>query len=86
MIITAKVTGTGRVTIPRQIRKLMAIEAGDRLAFELEEDGRLLVSRVQSEPRPLRGLLSEYAGGESVDDEQVRTALGRRAKAKYAVR
>ena len=86
MIITAKVTGTGRVTIPKQVRKLMAIEAGDRLAFELQEDGRLLVSRVQSEPRPLRGLLSEYAGGESVDVEQVRTALGRRAKAKHAVR
>lgn len=86
MIITARVTGAGRVTIPKQVRKLMAIETGDRLAFELEEDGRLLVSRVQSEPCPLRGLLSEYAGGESVDDEQVRTALGRRAKAKYAVR
>ena len=86
MIITAKVTGTGRVTIPKQVRKLMAIETGDRLAFELEEDGRLLVSRIQGEPRPLRGLLSEYAGGESVDDEQVRTELGRRAKAKHAVR
>jgi len=83
---TAKVTGTGRVTIPKQVRKLMAIKAGDRLAFELDKDGRLFVSRVHSEPRPLRGLLSEYAGGESVDDEQVRTALGRRAKAKYAVR
>lgn len=83
---TAKVTGTGRVTIPKQVRKLMEIEAGDRLAFELEEDGRLLVSRVRSEPRPLRGLLSEHARGEPVDDEQVRTALGRRAKAKYTIR
>lgn len=64
----------------------MAIEAGDRLAFELEEDGRLLVRRVRNEPRPLRGLLSEYAKGKPVDEEQVRMALGRRAKAKYAVR
>ncbi len=83
---TAKATGTGRVTIPKQVRKLMAIEAGDRLAFELEEDGRLVVSRVRNEPRPLRGLLCEYARREPVDDEQVRTALGRRAKAKYTVR
>ena len=83
---TAKVTTKGQVTIPKQVRKLMAIETGDRIAFELEEDGRLRVSRVRSEPRPLRGLLSKYAKDHPVDDEQVRTALRRRAAAKYAVR
>lgn len=83
---TAKVTSKGQVTIPKQVRELLAIETGDRLAFELEEDGRLRVSRVLNEPRPLRGLLSEYAKGQPVDDEQVRAALRRRAAAKYAVR
>lgn len=83
---TAKVTSKGQVTIPKQVRRLMAIETGDRLAFELEEDGRLRVSRVRHEPRPLRGMLSEYAGDHPVDDEQVRAALRRRAAAKYAVR
>ena len=82
---TAKVTSKGQVTIPKQVRRLMAIETGDRLAFELEEDGRLRVSRVRSEPRPLRGLLSEYAKDHPVADEQVRAALRRRAAAKYAV-
>ncbi len=83
---TAKVTSKGQVTIPKQVRTLLAIETGDRLAFELEEDGRLRVSRVLNEPRPLRGLLSEYAKGHPVDDQQVRAALRRRAAAKYAVR
>ena len=83
---TAKVTSKGQVTIPKQVRKLMAIETGDHLAFELEEDGRLRVSRVRNEPRPLRGLLSEYVKGDPVDDEQVRAALRRRAAAKYGVR
>ena len=82
---TAKVTSKGQVTIPKQVRKLLAIETGDRLAFELEEEGRLRVSRVLNEPRPLRGLLSEYAKGRPVDDEQVRAALRHRAAAKYAV-
>ena len=64
----------------------MAIETGDRLAFELEGDGRVRVSRVRNELRPLRGLLSKYAKSEPVADEKVRTALGRRAEAKYAAR
>ena len=83
---TAKVTSKGQVTIPKQVRRLMAIAVGDRLAFEIEGDGRLRVSRVRSEPRPLRGLLSEYAKAGPVDDEQIRAALRRRAAAKYAVR
>ena len=83
---TAKVTSKGQITIPRQVRKLMDIETGDRLAFELESDGRLRVSRVEDEPRPLRGLLAEYAQDGPLDDVQVRAALRRRAAAKYAVR
>ena len=83
---TAKVTSKGQVTIPKQVRRLMAIEVGDRLAFELDDDGRLRVSRVSGEPRPLRGLLSAYAREDAVDDERVRAALRRRAVAKYAVR
>ena len=83
---TAKVTSKGQVTIPKEVRELMAIETGDRLAFDLEEDGRLRVSRVRHEARPLRGMLAEYAKGRPVDDGQVRAALRRRAAAKYAVR
>ena len=81
---TAKITSKGQITIPKRVRKLMAIEVGDRLAFELEEDGRLRVSRVGDEARSLRGLLSAYAGEAPVDDARVRAALRRRAAAKYA--
>ena len=83
---TAKVTGKGRITVPRQTRKPMALEAGERLAFELDEVGGVRVNRVRNESHPLRGSLSKYAKSEPVDDAQVRTALGRRAKAKYTVR
>ena len=83
---TARVTSKGQVTIPKQVRKLLAIESGDRLAFELEKDGRLRISRVRNEPRPLRGLLSEYAKDHPVDDAQVRAALRHRAVAKYPAR
>jgi len=83
---TAKVTSKGQVTIPKRVRTLMAIETGDRLAFDLDEDGSLHVSRVQGERRPLRGLLSEYAKPGMLDLERVRAALRGRAAAKYTLR
>ena len=83
---TAKVTSKGQVTIPKRVRTLMAIETGDRLAFDLDEDGSLRVSRVQGERRPLRGLLSDYAKPGIVGEERVRAALRRRAAAKYTIR
>ena len=83
---TARVTSKGQVTIPKRVRTLMAIETGDRLAFDLDEDGNLHVSRVQGERRPLRGLLSEYAKPGMLDEERVRAALRSRAAAKYTVR
>ena len=83
---TAKVTSKGQVTIPKRVRTLMAIETGDRLAFALDEDGSLQVSRVRTEKPPLRGLLSEYVKAGRVDEERVRTALRQRVAAKYTVR
>lgn len=83
---TAKVTSKGQVTIPKRVRTLMAIETGDRLAFNLDEDGSLHVTRVQGERRPLRGLLSEHAKPGMLDEERVRAALRGRAAAKYTVR
>lgn len=83
---TAKVTSKGQVTIPKRVRSLMAIETGDRLAFDLDEDGSLRVSRVRGEGRPLRGLLSAYVKDGKVDEGRVREALRQRAATKYTVR
>ena len=81
---TVKVTSKGQVTIPKRIRSLMAIDTGDRLAFDLDEDGSLRVSRVRSEVPPLRGLLSAYAKDGKVDEGQIREALRQRAAARIS--
>ena len=83
---TAKVTSKGQVTIPKRVRSLMAIETGDRLAFDLDENGELHVRRVHNERPPLRGMLSDYVKASMVSEEQVRATLRQRAAAKYTVR
>ena len=50
----ATVTSKGQITIPVQVRKALGLEAGDRLMFELRDDGlrvRALHRRKASELR-----------------------------------
>lgn len=40
----ATLTSKGQVTLPIAVRRKLGLEQGDKLFFEFEEDGRLLVS------------------------------------------
>lgn len=46
MVETAKITSKGQVTIPSRIRKVMNAAQGDTLLWEVLDDGRVIVSRV----------------------------------------
>jgi AbrB family looped-hinge helix DNA binding protein len=35
----AKLTSKGQITIPREIRRAMGVQAGDRLLFESDKEG-----------------------------------------------
>jgi len=80
---TAKITGKGQITIPKKVREQMAIGSGDRLAFELDDKGRLHVTPVRKTLKPLRGFLAECATGEKLGGKQLRKALRQRAAKKY---
>jgi antitoxin PrlF len=34
--MTSKITSKGQVTLPKEVRKSLGVEAGDRLVYELE--------------------------------------------------
>ena len=36
---TAKITSKGQITIPRKVRRILGVRAGDRLLFEENESG-----------------------------------------------
>ena len=42
------VTSKGQVTIPKQVRDLLGIKPGNSVAFEVAEDGRVLLSKLGS--------------------------------------
>ncbi|MDE0307083.1 MAG: type II toxin-antitoxin system PrlF family antitoxin [Albidovulum sp.] len=45
----ATMTAKGQITLPKPIRQALGVDVGARVAFELHEDGQVVVSRVDAE-------------------------------------
>jgi antitoxin PrlF len=54
---TAKVTSKGQVTIPRTIREHLHVAEGDRIDFQVGEDGVVRVVSLSLSVRELYGML-----------------------------
>ena len=45
----ATMTAKGRLTLPKTVRQALGIDVGAKVAFELREDGQIVVSRADAE-------------------------------------
>jgi AbrB family looped-hinge helix DNA binding protein len=54
---TATLTTKGQVTIPKSVRDLLRIEAGDQIDFFVTDQGDVFVRGLSVDVRELRGLL-----------------------------
>ena len=54
---TATMTSKGQVTIPRAVRVLLRVDAGDQIDFVVTDRGDVMVRGVSVDVRELRGLL-----------------------------
>ncbi|XGI83674.1 AbrB/MazE/SpoVT family DNA-binding domain-containing protein [Halorutilales archaeon Cl-col2-1] len=61
-----KVTSKGQVTIPKEIREELGIEAGDEIKFE-ETDGGVLLKK-QADENPFEKYQGMSDSGETVED------------------
>jgi len=46
---TATLTSKGQLTLPKSIRQALGVDVGGKVAFELSDDGQVLVSRFDTE-------------------------------------
>jgi len=53
----ATVTSKGQITIPKAVREILRVDAGDQVDFVVTERGDVIVRRVSLDVRELRGLL-----------------------------
>ncbi len=71
---TATVTSKGQVTIPKAVRDLMHIDAGDQIDFVVTDHGDVFLRSVSLDIRALRGLLRRPRRT-NVSVEEMNTAI-----------
>lgn len=78
------INSRGQVTLPKPIRDRLGLKAGDRIAFTIEDDGRLVVTPLTGSVMDLAGMLPRPAApltqaeiDRVIAEEAVRAALRR---------
>jgi AbrB family looped-hinge helix DNA binding protein len=71
-MITSKVTTKGQVTLPKEIRERLHVQAGDTLAYEVQSDGAVRVRKMEPFDREWHQALSATLSDEwnSPEDEE----------------
>ncbi len=64
----SKITTKGQVTIPLEFRKLLGVRPGDKIAFDVNENGKVLIRKIDSRVS-LAGILSHQISKKASDEE-----------------
>jgi AbrB family looped-hinge helix DNA binding protein len=72
----ATVTSKGQVTIPKEIRKILQVEEGDRIDFVVEASDRVVMRKPVRSLQSLKGLLHRK-GRKPVTVEEMNRAIAR---------
>lgn len=77
---TSTMTSKGQTTIPKDIRKRLNLQPGDRLDFIVEENGRVVVLPASVDASELAGILKPPTKPVSVAEmnQAIRKRGGRR--------
>lgn len=79
-LLSGKLTSKGQLTIPVELRTLLNIKEGDRLAFVLDESERIIEVQPKTK-KSIRGVMGVLKSTSSIDvDEAIELAKIDRAK------
>lgn len=79
----ATLTSKGQVTLPKEIRDRLSLDAGAVLDFQIQPDNTITARHVQPDARRIRGLLkSPHAAAPTV--EQMDEAVSRHLRERHA--
>lgn len=70
------ITSKGQVTIPKAIRELLGVRAGDRVSFFQTQDGQIVVQAETVDLRSLRGVLAHEGPAVSLEEMEEAIAEG----------
>lgn len=70
----ATLTSKGQTTIPKEVREFLGLNAGDKLDFVIESDGRVVLRPTTLDISSLRGLLKR-PGRAAIRLAEMKTAI-----------
>ena len=75
----ATLTSKGQITVPKHVREMLGVQAGDRLAFRVRGDGSVVVEAETADLRALRGTIRTAVKGVTIEqmNETIRRSGGR---------
>jgi len=77
-MITSTVTSKGQITIPKQIREFLKVEAADQIVFVPLEDGKVLMTSKHRSVTDLFGMLKHRKKKKPVSLQQMENAIRRK--------
>lgn len=77
---SATITSKGQITIPKEVREELGLRVGDRVAFRVLDDGRVVVEPETIDLRELKGALKPKRTGVTLADMEaaIRAAVTKR--------
>ena len=57
---TAKVTAKGQITIPKHVREKLNLRPGDKVRFEMDDDGGARMKAINRSIDEIAGMLKPY--------------------------
>ena len=70
------VTSKGQVTIPKRIRDFLRVKSGDRIDFDIDASGKVVVRPGGTDVRALKGVL-HHPGRRPVSLEAMESAIAK---------
>jgi antitoxin PrlF len=68
MLLRAKLTSKGQLTLPADLRAHLKLEAGDHVEFDVREDGSVLVRAINLPIEALFGCVSYEGPPRTIED------------------
>lgn len=81
--MSTTITSKGQVTIPKIIREMLHLCAGDKVEFVVDEKNEVSIKPVTKKTNDVYGQLSQYKKSNAVDAETMDHAIKERFKKKY---
>jgi AbrB family looped-hinge helix DNA binding protein len=72
---TGTLTSKGQITIPKQIRDRLSLEAGQRVEFNVDPKGNVILTPRNKDLRSLKGIIRSRKGTRSVSVKQMNEAI-----------